>query len=373
MPSLQMQDGRRWLASKPVQACAAILFALAFWMGTQSSPKRSLLDSSIQNSDKDADLIQHSERLAQLIEEQRAQYGLKTGHSSAFEADPPPEFDGSSPTYFIPYSQQPLLKAPFPPLPPADDEEYMAFCLVVRNQSIDMPEFFIHHYHHHGVRRFYVYDDGTQPQLAEKPYVDSWGIPDNSIDFTYIHPERIITRETLQADMYTDCAKRSLGKHTWVAFLDPDEFLEMRGEQPLTLKEFLKGWEKDERVGALGVHWLNHNSDDHVSKQPGDARKAFKKCLANRPTEPELLRELEEDPCGVGHNRNIKTFVRPDRLEGIENIHWVKTKAGTMEVTEHGDRIDTWCHWPPTQDMWALHHYVTKSREDWELKMGRHR
>ena len=207
----------------------------------------------------------------------------------------------------------------------------------------------------------------------------------------------------------------------------------MRGKNPETLIAFLKGWEKNEAVGAVAVHWLNHNSDDHTKKQPGvrsllfhlcsffvvcfhsvfcvkeeqplrrtlflglyfhaiqtgralrmltspyylastkDARKAFKKCLANKPTDPKLLDAASHDQCGVGHNRNIKTFVQPTHLDSIENIHWVKTRKPTIEVTEHGEKIDTWCHWPPTQDRWALHHYVTKSREDWDLKLGRQR
>ena len=213
MPPPQPQDRRSWLAAKPVQAGIAILFGLAVWLGTRSQSSHPLLNTALDG--KSTGSVRHSDRLTRLMEEQQAQYGFKTGHSPAFEAPPPPEFDSSAPAYFLPNTPQPLQKAPFPPLPPADDEEYIAFCLVVRNQSIDMPEFFIHHYHHHGIRRFYIYDDGTQPQLAEKPYVDSYGIPDQAIDFTYIHPEQVISRPTLQADMYTDCAKRSLGKHKW--------------------------------------------------------------------------------------------------------------------------------------------------------------
>ena len=43
----------------------------------------------------------------------------------------------------------------------------------------------------------------------------------------------------------------------------------MRGKEPETLKGFLKGMEKSEEVGAVAVHWLNHNSDDQLKKQPG--------------------------------------------------------------------------------------------------------
>ena len=190
---------RRWSGSWPTQVCATLLLIFAFWLGTNKGLIHPLLKSELRQND----------RLAQLMEEQSSKYGpLKIGHSLAFEAMPPPEFDSSAPSYFIPDTLQPLTREPYPPLPKPDNEEYVAFCLVVRNQSIDMPEFFIHHYHHHGIRRFYVYDDGTSPPLSQKPYIDSWGIPDEAINFTYIEPKSVKHRTRLQADKYTACARR---------------------------------------------------------------------------------------------------------------------------------------------------------------------
>lgn len=193
-------DISKWIRPWPVQICGTVLFVLAFWFWSKhEQPTHPLLDATLRPTGL----------LKEITERQIAQYGsMKIGHSSAFEAAPPPEYDGSAPSYFIPNIELPFEDAPNPPLPKADDEQYVAFCLVVRNQSIDMPEFFIHHYHHHGIRKFYVYDDGTVPQLAEKPYIDSWGIPDEAIDFTYIDPEDVTVRKRLQADLYTDCAKR---------------------------------------------------------------------------------------------------------------------------------------------------------------------
>ena len=352
-----MMVDRYRIGGRGIQLCLALVLLSVFWIGG------TLL----------AGVGAGSRRLAALMDEQKNTYGWRTGHSKAFEDHPPAHFDGSAPSYYVPDGQRFLAHhAPFPPLPIPDHAEHLAICLVVRNQSIDMPEFFVHHYHHHGVRRFYVYDDGTVPQLVDKPYVDNWGIPDQHIDFTYVQPEDVLNRGRLQADLYTDCAVRARGKHKWVAFLDPDEFLEMRGENPPSLIDFLKEYEKDDEVGAVAVHWLNHNSDDVIEKHPGESRKVFKKCIGNTPLveDPE---ENDSNVCGHGYNRNIKTFVRTDRFEAIENIHWVKVTNGHKEVTEHGDTVWTWCHKPITHDKWALHHYMTKSWEDWELKLGRHR
>jgi len=33
---------------------------------------------------------------------------------------------------------------------------YVAVCASIKNQAKDMTEWLVHHYHHHGIRRFYI-------------------------------------------------------------------------------------------------------------------------------------------------------------------------------------------------------------------------
>lgn len=46
---------------------------------------------------------------------------------------------------------------PYPPLPPGDDGEYMSICIAVKNQHLDLLEWFPHYYFHHGIRRFMLW------------------------------------------------------------------------------------------------------------------------------------------------------------------------------------------------------------------------
>lgn len=62
-------------------------------------------------------------------------------------------------------------------------DEYLAVCLFAKNQAADMVEFFQHHYHELGIRRFYVMDDGSEPPLST--FADEYGIPPEAIDFIY--------------------------------------------------------------------------------------------------------------------------------------------------------------------------------------------
>lgn len=48
-----------------------------------------------------------------------------------------------------------------------DGDEYVAVCIAVKDVANDLVEFFVHHYHHMGIRRFYVMDDGSEPPLSD--------------------------------------------------------------------------------------------------------------------------------------------------------------------------------------------------------------
>jgi hypothetical protein len=129
---------------------------------------------------------------------------------------------------------------------PAD--EYLAICISVKDQADDLVEFFVHHYHHIGIRRFYVMDDGSDPPLSSYKYP---GIPSEALTFTF--QDRATRRGHMQMIFYQVCLERYATKHTWMAFIDGDEFLETPGNE--TLKQVLQTFEKDESVGALGVKY----------------------------------------------------------------------------------------------------------------------
>lgn len=241
---------------------------------------------------------------------------------------------------------------PYPPLPPGDDEEYMSICIAVKNQHLDLLEWFPHYYYHHGIRRFYVMDDGSQPPISILP---DYGIPRSAITFTYIPRTPIEERpEPMHHHIYGNMCIKNYGKrHTWMAFLDADEFLEMRNNQ--TLIQWLHVWELNDTVGAVAAQWLTHNSAGLLTRPEGGARKNFDKCVVNDPN---------------GENKHVKMFVRTELFQQVNNVHHIGTKDGYMEVGENGDPTGPWRN-PITHDKWALHHYGVKSRQEFIEKQDR--
>lgn len=237
----------------------------------------------------------------------------------------------------------------------ADDEENVAFCLAVKDQSRDLPEFLVHHYHHHGIRRFYIMDDRSQPPLSS---FSDYGIPRSAITFKY--NEIPVDTQWMQYAIYDECAKLYGSRHRWLAFIDADEFFETKSNESLHL--ILKEFDQLDSVGALGVNWRIHTSSGLLTR-PASVRKSFTSCIAD---------DIDYTAFSWKDNKLIKSIVKSSFYSGPINPHKFNLKGGAQTVGEHGDVIeDGAVRVPITRDRIAIHHYAIKSREEFEEKMKR--
>ncbi len=238
----------------------------------------------------------------------------------------------------------------------ADNNEDIAFCLAVKDQSQDLPEFLIHHYHHHGIRRFYIMDDRSQPPLSS---VSDYGIPQSAITFKY--NEIPTDTQWMQYAIYNECAKLYGSRHTWLVFIDADEFVETRANE--SLRSILREFDENDSVGALGVNWRIHTSSG-LSSRPSSSRKSFITCIGD---------ELENTDGSVWKdNKLIKSIVKSAFYSSPINPHKFNLKGGAQTVGEHGDVIeDAAVRIPITRDRITIHHYAIKSRAEFEEKMKR--
>ena len=250
--------------------------------------------------------------------------------------------------------------AAFPPLPPADDEEYVSLCLAIKDQPGDLDEFLTHYYYHHGIRRFYVMDDGSDPPLSYTPNFGKppFAVPRSAVTFRYI--PRVPDRpQPFQHTIYADYCINDFGeRHTWMGFFDSDEFLEMRRGN--TLIDWLHQWEMNDTVGALSVNWIVHNSGGHQERPESDIRKGFGRCIVDFP----------DDRNAEAENSHVKTFAKTALFDGVNSVHNMRTADGSVSVGEDGDECDI-KRVPITHDIWALHHYSVKSREQFLEKQLR--
>ena len=264
--------------------------------------------------------------------------------------------------------------------------------MLVKEVPEELREFLTHHYYHHGIRRFYLYDDGSKPPLSSLPIQSTYNVPPSVLNFTYIEPESVAAadRKRLQPNTMERCIKEHGEQHHWFGLLDPDEFLEMRHPLHPTLLGWLRHWEEkgsmfvrgggDEdksqslkkpkgrtlKIGGLGISWLPHNSANLVEIPSGGFRKNYNECVAGAP----VANVSRGDFWQITHT---KSFVRPQAVKYIQNIHLPMFKDGWDRFSEHGDFEFTASLSPPTTEYWALHHYATGSRKYFEVKQSKGR
>jgi hypothetical protein len=130
----------------------------------------------------------------------------------------------------------------------------------------------------------------------------------------------------MQPIFYNDRIQNWGSKHTWMGFVDTDEFFDTPG--PESLPEILKSYEANASVGALGVNWRTHTSNG-LLKRPLSNRKSFTTCIID-----------EVAPNGVvSDNLHVKSIVKTSAYINPESPHTFHLKDSAITVGEHGDEV----------------------------------
>jgi hypothetical protein len=232
-----------------------------------------------------------------------------------------------------------------------DEEEYVAICVAVKDQASDLKEWFSHHYHHLGIRRFYMMDDGSSPALDN---TEDYPIPRSAISFRYFTREK--RTASMQYHLYDECHARFGTRHRWIGFLDADEFLEIVDKPGRSMAELLRGYED---YGALGVQWIIHDSHGLLEKPAIGVREAYTSCIQ------------DGEEGAASDNKHIKSFVQTKYYVKTESPHNFFLNSSMYTVGENKDRVTYAFREPITRHKVALHHYFCKSKAEYELKIVR--
>jgi hypothetical protein len=234
-------------------------------------------------------------------------------------------------------------------------KSYIAICAALKDIPQDLPEWLIHHYFHLQIGTFYIMDDGSTPPLSNYPIPSS--IPTESVVFDYQYKEQRTGSHSQQLTIYSRCIEKWGHLHTWMVFIDGDEFLEMTNPgKNETFPQLLEEFENEPNVGALAVNWRMHTSSGYLTR-PDSVRQAFIHCIWDGPE---------------SNNSHVKSIVRTEFADRPVNPHLWYLKEGRATVGEKGDVVDSEAfRIPISRERVGLHHYAGKSRQEYEEKMGR--
>jgi hypothetical protein len=236
--------------------------------------------------------------------------------------------------------------------PPPDD--YLAICLAVKDQSQDLPEWIYHHYFNMRIGHIYIMDDGSDPPMSS--FADSFLVPAEALTFEYYNASQRV--QWMQYHLYDECIEKWGEKHTWMAFIDADEFFDNPGKE--SIQDVLRTFEDDPNVGAVGVNWQMHTSNGRITRAQS-VLAGYTECIFD-----------DEENQGQGSdNQHVKSIVKTQLYGHAVSPHNFETKSGSVTVGESGDPIPYAYRTPISRERISLHHYAVKSYEEYEGKMHR--
>lgn len=230
-----------------------------------------------------------------------------------------------------------------------DGESYVAACLVVRDEHDYIVEWVNHHLSL-DIHPIYLYDHQSIPPLDEflKQY-----IVDGRVVYERLDQKGHVDGLSPQLYAYEQCLRDHGPDHHWLVFMDVDEFLIFRNTHPIqSLPAFLPEFEK---YSALAVHWILFGSSGHDTKPLRSVLRSYIRCLPLKHTHHLFVKSIVNTRCTVG------TADSPHSFRYNCSNPAVRTDTSPIEGATASDF--------PVHDRLVIHHYATKSVEDFELKI----
>jgi hypothetical protein len=220
---------------------------------------------------------------------------------------------------------------------PATGGHELAAMIRIKDEARFLPEWIAHHVGI-GVEHVYVYDNNSTDDIEDVlgPFVDAGLV-------TYVAWPPVPASPSAQVDFLDRFGPAC----RWVAFFDADEFL--FETEPGALAATLA--EHADRP-AVAVCWRYFGSAGHETVPPGLITEHF-------------------DQADAVYNRHVKVIARPEAIHRPRNSHNFYYRRGRLAVTPDGRRVFASFVTPPTDPRLVLHHYICRSRADYERKTNR--
>ena len=238
-----------------------------------------------------------------------------------------------------------LSTCPPPIIPDPALQAYLAMCVIVRDEPWDLPEW-IDHYRELGADAFYIFDHNSSQPL--RPALES-SASTSHIGYRYFND--FTGDDSAQVTVYNTCIRDYGDKHRFIGFVDSDEYLIPR-KGPKQLVEFLREYED---AGALAVNWRQFGSSGHIERPAGRVVDNYVFCYA----------------ADSDNNKHVKLFGNMLFMDRMQCPHTALYTDERFAVNENMVRVDGPFTKTISMQKYVLHHYVTRSLEDFERKVAR--
>ena len=206
-----------------------------------------------------------------------------------------------------------------------------------------------------GFDKIYIYDNSPDFELQE------WYELQNKTFINVTH----FPGDVKQKAAYQTCISKikwemdEKPKHKWIAFIDLDEFIVLKKHE--TILDLLEDTTKGSDIGGLALNWYMFGFHNQIKYKPVPLTKRFQ------------TREK-------GTDQHVKVIVRTDVMGnggGMQNPHYYRySNHSIATVDTNGKRLvgeEPWFNVDGPSDVAVIHHYHTKSLEEYVSRCGRGR
>lgn len=211
---------------------------------------------------------------------------------------------------------------------------YLGLCAIAKDETPFLREWVAYH-HLIGFERIFIYDNDsgtpvrdTVADMYESDMVETYTIPGAQ----------------RQLVAYNHCLRHHGRECEWLAFLDLDEFLVLRGENDARI--FCGGYEA---YAGIVVNWNVFSSSGHLARPAGLVMENYRESL--------------------GPDVTVKSIVRPAVTDKPLSPHHFIFRSG-FAVTTDGIPV-AGGYAPIATDKAVVNHYIYRSQQDYEDKMRR--
>ncbi|KAG2488747.1 hypothetical protein HYH03_012745 [Edaphochlamys debaryana] len=142
-------------------------------------------------------------------------------------------------------------------------------------------------------------------------------------------------------------------RHRWIAMIDIDEYIFVKGSTCPSLPAILPSFNS---FPALGLNWVFFGSSGHNTRPAAGNLASYSKCLPRK-----------HKAC-----EHVKSIVNTKYVEGLAwSPHHFTYANGAKAVNENKVPFDGPFSKPASHNRLMLHHYFSRSREEFELKSRR--
>lgn len=223
-----------------------------------------------------------------------------------------------------------------PPGESGSCEFFLTAMIRVKDEARFMPEWISHHLQI-GLEHVFIYDNNSIDGLDEalKPFTDASLVTIIKYPIVPVSPS-----------CYYDFLNKHGHRSKWVAFLDADEFLFER--HPGSTVQLLR----NVRHPAVALNWRYFGSSWHEKIPEGLVTENFTRADAKLDT-------------------HVKVIAQPRLIKRYRNPHNFLYRGGRLARTLDGRRVfGTFVRPAPDPEL-LIHHYVYRSREDYDRKARR--